>query len=135
MKHLVATISIFIGCISMARAEEPANAKPAAAAAWLTANPAAQVLDVRTKEEFAGGHLAKATLIPWTDDDFAARAAKELDPAKPVLVYCHSGGRSAKAAAKLAKLGFKDVRNLEGGILEWQKAGQPTIKPESRPRP
>ena len=106
MKHWIATGSICIGGIAMARAEEPVNAKPAAAAAWLTANPAAQVLDVRTKEEFAGGYLATAKRIPC-----AARAAK------------------------LAELGFKEIRNLEGGMLEWKKAGQPTIKPESTPRP
>jgi rhodanese-related sulfurtransferase len=46
--------------------------------------------------------------------DFAARAAKELDSGKPVLVYCRSGRRSAEAAAALA----------------WEKAGQPIVKPE-----
>ena len=53
---------------------------------WLAATPTAQILDVRTQEEFAEGHLAKATLIPWTDKNFADRAAKELDPRKPLLV-------------------------------------------------
>ena len=69
--------------------------------------------------------LPRRVLIPWTDKDFATRAAKELDPGKPVLVYCRSGRRSAEAAAALAKLGFTDVRNLEGGILAWEKAEQP----------
>ncbi len=62
--------------------------------------------------------------------DFATRAAKELDSGKPVLVYCRSGRRSAEAAAALVKLGFADVRDLDGGILAWEKAGQPIIKPE-----
>jgi rhodanese-related sulfurtransferase len=56
--------------------------------------------------------------------NFATRAAKELDPGKPLLVYCRSGRRSAEAAAALVKLGFADVRNLEGGILAWGKSRQ-----------
>ena len=95
----------------------------------LAATPTAQVLDVRTKEEFATGHLANATLIPWTDKNFTERAAKELDPRKPVLVYCQGGVRSAKAAAALVKLGFTDVRDLAGGILAWQQAGKQIDKP------
>ena len=102
---------------------------PSAAASWRAANPATQVLDVRTEEEFATGHLAKAVLIPWMDKDFATRAAKELDPGKPVLVYCRSGRRSAEAAAALVKLGFAGVRSVEG-ILAWEKAKLPIVKPE-----
>ena len=117
-----------IAGIVMVSAAEPATVSPAQADTWLAATPKAQVLDVRTKEEFAGGHLAKAILIPWTDKDFSVRAAKELDPAKPVLVYCLSGGRSAEAAAALVKLGFTEVRNLAGGIAAWQQAGKPIEK-------
>ena len=130
MKSLAIAIAIFAAAIITVSAAEPAVAKPAAAATWLAATPAAQVLDVRTKEEFAAGHLAKAVLIPWTDKDFATRAAKELDPGKPLLVYCRSGRRSAEAAAALVKLGFTDVRNVEGGILAWEKAKLPIVKPE-----
>jgi thioredoxin 1 len=111
-------------------AEGTVNTNAPASAAWLARTPAVQILDVRTKEEFATGHIAKARLIPWTDTDFRTRAVKELDPEKPVLVYCHSGGRSAEAAAELVKLGFKEVRNLEGGILGWQQAANPVTKPK-----
>ena len=119
--------------IVMVSAAEPAIVSPAQADKWLAATPKAQVLDVRTKAEFAGGHLAKAILIPWTDKDFAVRAAKEVDPAKPVLVYCLSGGRSAEAAAALVKLGFTEVRNLAGGIAAWQQAGKPIEKVAPKP--
>jgi len=128
MKRLAAAFSMFIGCIVTVPAAEPTTVSPAQAVTWLAATPGVQVLDVRTKEEFAGGHLANATLIPWTDRDFAARAVKELDPRKPVLVYCRSGGRSTDAAAALVKLGFPDVRNLAGGILAWQQAQSDSIK-------
>ena len=80
MKQLVAVFFMIIGGIVPAPAAEPATVTPAQAETWLAATPGVQVLDVRTKEEFAGGHLAKATLIPWTDKDFADRAAKQLDP-------------------------------------------------------
>ena len=130
MKILATAITIIIGSVIAASAAEPVNVTPAAASTWLAATPNARILDVRTKEEFATGHLAKAILIPWTDKDFKARAAKELDPAKPLLVYCRSGRRSAEAAAALAKLGFTDIRNVEGGILAWEKAGKPITKSE-----
>ena len=124
---------MFIGCILTVSAAEPATVSPVQADTWLAATPTAQVLDVRTKEEFAEGHLAKAILIPWTDKDFAVRAAKELDPRKPVLVYCRGGGRSAEAAAALVKLGFTEVRDLTGGIVAWQQAGKPIGKVAPKP--
>ena len=133
MKHLKTAFVIWIGGILAAHAAEPANMSPAEADSWLAATPAVRILDVRTTEEFADGHLAKATLIPWTDKDFTVRAAKELDPSKPVLVYCRSGRRSAAATAALVKLGFTEVRNLTGGILAWQQAGKPVHKPAPTP--
>jgi len=122
-----------IAGIVLVSAAEPTTVSPAQADTWLAATPKAQVLDVRTKEEFAGGHLAKAILIPWTDKDFSVRAAKELDPRKPVLIYCLRGGRSAEAAAALVKLGFTEVRNLAGGIAAWQQAGKPIDKAAPKP--
>ena len=130
MKTLIIAFVMFAVSIIAAPAAESSNVAPAEAATWLATTPAARVLDVRTKEEFATGHLAKAVLIPWTDKDFATRAAKELDPGKPLLVYCRSGRRSAEAAEALVKLGFTDVRNVEGGILAWEKAKLPIVKPE-----
>jgi rhodanese-related sulfurtransferase len=130
MKTLFLAFAMLVGCAGWSAAAEPVDASPAAVAAWLAETPSVQILDVRTKEEFATGHLAKAVLIPWTDKDFTTRAAKEIDPKKPVLVYCRSGRRSKAAAAALAKLGFTDIRNLEGGIIAWQKAGKAVTKPE-----
>jgi rhodanese-related sulfurtransferase len=130
MKALLTAAALVIAASLNSHAAGPVDLAPEAAAAWLGKTPAAQILDVRTKEEFATGHLARAVLIPWTDPDFQARAAKELDRAKPVFVYCRSGRRSSAAATALVKLGFAEVKNLEGGILAWQKAGQPITKPE-----
>ncbi len=131
MKTLASALLVLLfGCAGTPSAAEPVTEPPAIVSTWLAKTPAAQIVDVRTKEEFADGHLPDATLIPWTDPDFTARASKELDPEKPVLVYCRSGRRSTAAATALAKLGFTEIRNLEGGILAWQEAGKPVTKPK-----
>jgi thioredoxin len=88
----------------------------------IKATPNAQILDVRTPEEFTSEHIDKATNINWLGNDFVANAEK-LDKSKPVFVYCKSGGRSAKASAKLAELGFKTIYELQGGIMKWNAAG------------
>ncbi|MCU0445585.1 MAG: thioredoxin domain-containing protein [Microscillaceae bacterium] len=82
----------------------------------------AQLLDVRTEGEFAERHLAKALNINYNGGEFAQKIA-QLDKAKPTFVYCLSGSRSRGAAAVLLKAGFKQVYDLEGGILAWQSAG------------
>lgn len=88
----------------------------------IKASPDAQILDVRTPEEFASEHIDKAVNINWLANDFVANTQK-LDKSKPVFVYCKSGARSTKAAVKLEELGFKKIYQLEGGILKWNAAG------------
>ena len=80
------------------------------------------ILDVRTIEEFDMGHLDSAVLIPV--DDLEARFG-ELDKNKPVIVYCRSGRRSAKAAAILVSNGFSSVYDMTGGIDAWTGSGYP----------
>jgi phage shock protein E len=71
----------------------------------------ARLVDVRTPEEFAAGHLPGAVNLPV--DALEGRAAAELAPTDaPVVVYCRSGKRSARAAAVLGKLGFGQVHDL-----------------------
>lgn len=82
-----------------------------------------QLVDVRTPEEFADGHLPNAININVNDASFEAETAK-LDKDKPVMVYCKSGGRSAKAASNLNTQGFKNVSDLDGGITSWKEAGK-----------
>lgn len=78
-----------------------------------------QLLDVRTPEEYAVEHLENATNIDWNGNDFTAKSEK-LDKSKPVFVYCKVGGRSSQAADKLSELGFKEIYNLDGGIMKWK---------------
>lgn len=83
-----------------------------------------QLVDVRTPEEYAEGHLAGAFNIDWKAEGFLEAASATLDTARPVLVYCRSGRRSAEAASALQKAGFQ-VANLLGGINAWKEAGEP----------
>ena len=89
----------------------------------------AQLVDVRTPEEYAAGHLPGALNIDWLADGFIDAAKAALDPAKPVMLYCRTGKRSASASAKLAAAGFQ-VRNLLGGYVGWTEAGLPALKAE-----
>lgn len=83
----------------------------------------AQVLDVRTPEEYNEGHLKKAANIDYKSPDFKEKIAK-LDKSKPVYVYCLSGGRSAAAATALHESGFREVYDMQGGYLKWNTSGK-----------
>ncbi len=85
------------------------------------------LIDVRTPQEYEQGHLEGAELMNIYDADFESRM-NELDKEKEYVVYCRSGGRSGKAAAKMEKLGFKNIHNMKGGILAWNRAGLETKK-------
>lgn len=95
---------------------------PTAFAEKIKATPKAQILDVRTLEEYTSGHIENADNINWNSDSFVAKTDK-YDKSKPVFVYCMSGGRSKQAATKLHELGFTTIYELQGGILKWNAAG------------
>ncbi len=80
------------------------------------------VLDVRSPEEFARGHVPGAINMDINAPGFAQRAAS-LSKSKTILVNCHAGSRGAIASAELARLGFKTVCNLEGGLAAWESEG------------
>ena len=82
----------------------------------------AQIIDVRTPEEFALEHIDKAINIDWLDDNFVSDAEK-LDKSKPLLIYCKSGHRSKKASEKLQELGFTNIYELNGGFEKWKTSG------------
>ena len=95
--------------------------------AELIADSSVVVLDVRTAAEYAEGHIQGAILIDQGQSDFVENAKAALPAEKTIAVYCKSGRRSAKAAGKLAALGYKCV-SLKGGILAWKEAGLPVTK-------
>ena len=73
------------------------------------------IIDVRTPEEFADGHLEGAVNIDVQDPAFEEQVA-DLDPEGSYFLYCRSGNRSAAAAARMVALGFDDV--VDGGAFE-----------------
>lgn len=85
-----------------------------------TQNP--QLLDVRTPEEYAVERIDNAVNVNWNGADFESKAST-YDKSKPIFVYCKVGGRSAKAANKLSEMGFKEIYNLDGGIMKWNANG------------
>src|SRR5262245_3285780 len=113
---------LLAGCT---QAQQPFRISPADFAAKM-ALPGITLLDVRTPEEFDKGHLAAARNMDWNSGQFPEQM-KSLDKAKPVLVYCASGRRSAAAAASLRSAGFREVLELDGGIVNWRAAGLPEV--------
>ncbi len=83
------------------------------------------LIDVRTAEEYADGHLRNASNVDWYADDFLSQIQSAYPSQTPLAIYCRSGRRSADAAKKLAKAGYT-VYNLLGGYLAWTEAGKPT---------
>jgi adenylyltransferase/sulfurtransferase len=75
-----------------------------------------KIVDVREPNEYQINRIAGSVLIPLGD---VPRRYAELDPEEEIVVHCKMGGRSAKAADFLRSVGFKRVRNLTGGILDW----------------
>ena len=115
----VASIGLLTGCSSSNSAVKKVDP---VAFSEIVVQPSVIVLDVRTPEEFASGHIANAININLADSTFAAEVAK-LDKNATVAVYCRSGNRSGVATGQMAELGFVDMYDMQGGILDWEAAG------------
>ena len=85
-------------------------------------NPDFVIIDVRTPEEFADGHIENAINLDYYSETFRDELNK-LDKGKKYLIYCRSGNRSGKALNIMQELNFREVYNMSGGILEWQAEG------------
>lgn len=87
------------------------------------------VIDVRTPEEYAAGHINGAVNYDYYSDDFEDNIEANLtDKNKAYILYCRSGKRSLYSAQIMEELGYKDITNMEGGFLAWQNAGKPVVK-------
>lgn len=98
---------------------------PSDASTYLSENPEAVILDVRTPEEFAEGHLEGAVNIDFYAANFQDTLS-QLDTGEDYVVYCRSGNRSGQTATMMEELGFVTVHDVDGGIAAWLDAGLPT---------
>ncbi|MEB2774496.1 rhodanese-like domain-containing protein [Algoriphagus sp. D3-2-R+10] len=88
---------------------------------------AVRILDVRTPEEMAEGHLLGVTNVDYKNNNFKSEIAK-LDKKRTYLLYCKTGVRSGDAASVMKAAGFTHIYSLDGGIEAWQEAGKPIEK-------
>ena len=124
MKRIIIAVSValmliplLIGCNSNNKISYE-QITPAEAKALMDSEQNYIILDVRTPEEFAAGHIAGAILIP--DYEIGEKAESILtDKDQLILVYCRSGRRSKNAANELATLGYTNIKEF-GGINDWK---------------
>jgi hydroxyacylglutathione hydrolase len=90
-----------------------------------------QLFDVRTPREWDEGHLPDAGYLFLGD---LPEKLRDLNPDKPVVVYCASGYRSSLAASLLQASGFRNVRNVPGSYNAWKATGYPFVKPANTNR-
>jgi len=138
---MVTTLIVFSGCATTghkAVATGPMTAKqlvmaakavvpqvtPAQAKANIDKGTYKVIVDVREPKEFRKGHIPGAINIPRGLLEFKV-TAKIPDKATPILVYCKTGGRGALSGQALMKMGYKNVTNMDGGWMAWEKAGYP----------
>ena len=98
------------------------NTVDAAAFQAQVETPGVTVVDVRTPEEFAAGHIVGAINIDIEGDSFYD-GIDALDKTKTYAVYCRTDRRSGIAATEMADAGFTSIYNLDGGIVDWANAG------------
>ncbi|MDR6806688.1 rhodanese-related sulfurtransferase [Dyadobacter sp. BE34] len=126
MKKLSFLIILFLASVVAVQAQHPAPknvVKPDPQALAQIKAGKAYLVDVRTPEEFDGGHLQYSQNINFNGPDFKTQIAK-LDKNKPVYLYCRSGNRSGKAADTLKTLGFHSYYNI-GGFEQLKADGFP----------
>ena len=85
------------------------------------------IIDVRTPEEYAGGHIEKAINLDYYSETFADEL-DQLDKEKTYLIYSQTDQRSGEALDMMAELGFREVYNMLGGIEWWEELKLPTVK-------
>jgi len=87
-----------------------------------------KIIDIRTEEEYAVGHLVNASQIDYYKTDVFKNYLDTLDKNAKYLIYCRSGNRSRNAMEIMRNKGFKNVADLAGGITAWTTQGLPVVK-------
>lgn len=121
---LLTVVLLFVS-VSLAAAAVARNVVPRDAFALLKQRQDIYLLDVRTPQEYMQFRLANAHLIPI---DQLMQRMGELPKDRPILVYCAVGSRSAQVFNYLARRGYEEVYNLDGGIYAWAQGGYPILQ-------
>lgn len=123
---LILVLSVLVtACSSDTRTQSIELVSPADAAQVIADDPAdLVVLDIRTPEEFNEARLADAIMVDFYADDFADQL-DTLDKDVPYVVYCRTGNRSSEAVKTMKDLGFVEVYEVDGGIVNWYDQGYP----------
>ena len=132
MRAYAITIASLVFSVIPALAEpEAPDEAPSIASLELSARrgsgTAPVVIDVRTPEEYAAGHIPGALNIPF---DRVAQRISEVDAPHVVALYCMVGPRARKGESALRSAGYTSVLHLEGGLAAWQAAGLPVEREE-----
>lgn len=123
---LILALSVLVtACSSDTRTQSIVLVSPADAAQVIADDPAGLVvLDLRTLEEFNEARLADAIMVDFYADDFADQL-DTLNKDAPYVVYCRTGNRSSEAVKTMKDLGFVEVYEVDGGIVNWYDEGYP----------
>lgn len=123
---LVLALSVFVtACSSDTTTQSIELVSPTEAAQVIADDPAGLVvLDIRTPQEFNEARLADAVMVDFYAEDFAAQL-ETLDKDVPYVMYCNSGNRSSDAVKTMKDLGFVEVYEIDGGIVNWYDQGLP----------
>lgn len=122
---LAASLALLSGCaLSKAKEDKVEDMPDKAAYHKISAEEAYEmmasqevvVVDVRTREEYDGGHIENAVLVP--NESIGSEMPEALPDKEATLVYCRSGRRSKDAAQKLLALGYQSVYDF-GGVIDW----------------
>lgn len=130
LRTLIVVLLIITSACKNASSQQENLLKADAFQKKLAETKEAQLVDVRTPDEFQRGHLSNALNMNINSDDLKNRS-QYLDKEKPLFVYCYVGGRSARACDYFRKAGFKIVYDLEGGYSNWTSLNMPVEKPNA----
>lgn len=125
MRAFAVALFLCLVAPAFAQSEAPPEASSIAAtelSARKASGNAPVVIDVRTAEEYAAGHIPGALNIPF---DQVAKRISEIDAPHGVALYCMVGPRARKGEEALLGVGYTSVFHLEGGLAAWQEAGLP----------
>lgn len=100
----------------------------------LQATADAVLIDLRTPGEVSQGIIAGAKVLDYNAGELTAELPK-MDKNKPYFIYCAGGGRSGEAAQLLKQQGFKEVYDLQGGMMNWKRNGLPVAQNTNTDKP